>query len=210
MKTRAAVVLVHGLWMHGLVMRKLARHLRRDHQQAHEFSYRSVTRSVHDNAQRLANFCATIEADEIHLVAHSLGGLIVLHMLASCRPARIGRVVLLGAPVRGSTVARAMQRIGFGRLLGRSTDAALLDPPDWNITDVPIGVIAGTTGFGAGMVFRTLAAPHDGTVSVAETRLDREQDRLELPVTHTSMLFSDRVAEAVEHFLATGIFRKAS
>ncbi len=51
-----------------------------------------------------------------------------------------------------------------------------------------------------------LPRPNDGAVTVAETRLAAACDRIELPVSHTGMLFSRRVARQVGAFLRDGRF----
>ncbi|PKL94433.1 MAG: alpha/beta hydrolase, partial [Gammaproteobacteria bacterium HGW-Gammaproteobacteria-8] len=69
-----------------------------------------------------------------------------------------------------------------------------------------VGAIAGTASFGLGRLFARLEPPHDGTVSVAETRIDGLADHLELPVSHTGLVLSRPVADAVARFLHQGRF----
>ena len=206
--SREAVVLVHGLWMHGLIMRWLAKRLQEAGYLTREFSYHTVSHSVDENANALRNFIKDIDADRIHLVGHSLGGIVILHMLNRYPETVSGRVVLLGSPLRGSRVAAAMASKGLGRLLGKSQDGGLVEPAEfgeWNGRQ-ELGLIAGTRAFGVGQVIHHLPRPHDGTVAVEETEISGARDRLLLPVTHTSMLFSKDVANAVRNFLRQGVF----
>ncbi|HZP89005.1 MAG TPA: hypothetical protein VFB54_19495, partial [Burkholderiales bacterium] len=71
---------------------------------------------------------------------------------------------------------------------------------------VEVGVIAGTRRFGLGCVFVTLQGPNDGVVTVEETRLPGLTDHLVMPVTHSGMIVSARVARQVGVFLKTGRF----
>jgi hypothetical protein len=48
--------------------------------------------------------------------------------------------------------------------------------------------------------------PNDGAVAISETRLPGAKAHLVLPVNHTGMLLSPRVAEEAGRFLATGAF----
>ena len=68
--------------------------------------------------------------------------------------------------------------------------------PGWP-EGLPVSCVAGTRALGAGMLVRGLRKPHDGTVSVVETRLAAAGEPRLLPVTHTGMLLSAAVAEAV-------------
>ncbi|MEN1729502.1 MAG: hypothetical protein AAGJ52_13785, partial [Pseudomonadota bacterium] len=68
------------------------------------------------------------------------------------------------------------------------------------------GVIAGTKGMGLGRAIERLERPHDGTVSVAETRLPEARDHLQLPTSHTGLVVSARVVDQTATFLNTGTF----
>ncbi len=48
------------------------------------FSYPSMRDSLSQNALLLSHFVAGITAPRIHFIGHSLGGLLVLQMLAEC------------------------------------------------------------------------------------------------------------------------------
>jgi pimeloyl-ACP methyl ester carboxylesterase len=193
-------------------MLPLARRLEKRGWDCHLFRYSSVFSRPDRTVRRLAGRVARLQqGDEhgpLHLVGHSLGGLVVLKMLSGWEigPAP-GRVVLLGSPLKGSAVAR---RMAGNRLLrpwiGRA--AELLDS---GLDDLPggceVAAIAGTSTLGAGRLVADLEKPHDGTVTVAETKLPRLADHLELPVSHTGLVLSDNVAQAVHRFLHSGRFR---
>jgi hypothetical protein len=73
-----------------------------------------------------------------------------------------------------------------------------------------IGVIAGRMPVGAGrIVAPDLPAPHDGAVSVDETRLPAMCDHIVLNVSHSGMLVSRAVAHQICAFLRDGAFDKA-
>ncbi|MFO1318747.1 MAG: alpha/beta fold hydrolase [Burkholderiales bacterium] len=199
-----SVILLHGLWLSGWVMTPLRRFIGKQGFRTSLFSYPTVRCSLDDNARRLARFCRTRPGDTLHLVGHSLGGLVALRMLTLEPDPRPGRIVLLGSPLAGSVAARGVMRHPFGRaLIGRSL-------PDWRPESMPsgceIGMVAGTAGLGIGRVFSTLESPNDGTVAVSETRHPGLSDHCCLPVSHTSMLTSRRVADAVCRFLRDGRF----
>ena len=71
---------------------------------------------------------------------------------------------------------------------------------------VPLGVGAGTRALGLGRMFGPLPGANDGVVRVEETTVEGMRERLVLPVGHSEMLVSPRVAHAVRDFLAHGRF----
>lgn len=206
----ATVVLVHGIWMNGWDMSLLRRRVRKAGFDAVQFSYQSVSHTLHDNAQRLQQFINTLSADTIHIVAHSLGGLLVRQLYHDFPDLKSGRVVTLGTPHRGSYVARQLKNHRLGRaILGKSLHDGLLgDAPAWD-SERELGVIAGDRGIGIGRILTTrLPKPNDGTVVLRETPLSGMSDYVVMPVNHTGLLFSRSVAAQVIQFLAQGVFLK--
>lgn len=202
---RPNVVLIHGIWYGRISLSRLARGLGRSGWNAQRFGYPTVRHSIDVNARALRAF---IGEGPTHLVGHSLGGLVALHMLDTVgQDLPPARLVLLGSPVNGSAVARRIGRLGpLARLVGRAAgpleEGVRRAPPGWQV-----GVIAGTRGIGVGRLVSRLPRPHDGTVAETETQLPGETDRLALPVSHTGLVLSPTVTEAVDRFLATGRFR---
>lgn len=146
--------------------------------------------------------------DTVHLVGHSLGGLVVLETLERAGGLPQGRVVLLGSPVRGSRAASAVAAWSFGpQLLGPLAVAELARPRarQWRQSR-QIGLIAGTRSIGIGQWLADLPSPNDGTVAVEETRLPGATAHRMHDVSHTGMLFSEAVAAATARFLDNGHF----
>jgi pimeloyl-ACP methyl ester carboxylesterase len=203
------VVLVHGLWMTGVSMRPLAAYLGRAGYTCSRPTYHSVTRGLRENAEMLARHCAALDAQTVHFVGHSLGGLVIMALFHEHPDQRPGRIVTVGTPHRGSEAARRLAARRWLRpLLGRGVvDLAHGRQLEWATPAPAIGVIAGDHAMGIGRVLVPgLAQPSDGTVSVGETRLAGARDHIVLPVSHTGMLFSSRVGDAVARFLRTGAF----
>jgi len=204
---RETVVLVHGLWLTGLESIVLRRRLRALHYEVRQFRYRTVSASLEDNAGALHDFIAGLDTAVVHLVGHSLGGLVILRAVERFADLPPGRVVLLGSPVAGSRAAAGFARHGWGRrMLGRSVADGVLELPVWRAGGRDIGVIAGSLGIGLGCLWARLDEPHDGTVMVAETRLTDATAHRVLPVTHFGLLFSRDTAAEVAHFLELGRF----
>jgi pimeloyl-ACP methyl ester carboxylesterase len=210
MREMQTIVLVHGLWMKGLEMTLLRRRLQARGYRVYQFSYHTVGRDLAANAERLNNYLnKQVEGETVHLVAHSLGGLVVRRLLHDFPLQRPGRVVTLGSPHQGSYVAQRASRSGLlRRLLGMSLPALLGEVPPWDARR-ELGSIAGTLSVGLGWIFRGLPHPNDGTVAVAETRLEGARDHLLLRASHMALLFSRDAAFQVDYFLQQGEFLHA-
>ena len=195
--------------MHGLFLQPLsARLARRTGWYAETFSYRSVRRALPENARRLKRRIDELQADTVHLVGHSLGGVLALQMLNLFPSERIGRIVCLGSPLVDSSAARRLSRWGpTHRLLGPTLHEAVLEQPLGSVHgEREVGVIAGTVGVGLGMIVGRLEKPHDGVVSVNETELPGIKAHTVMPLNHWGLLYSGRVADQTAQFLQHGVF----
>lgn len=205
------VVLVPGLWMPGAAMVLLARLLARAGYAVRVFSYRGRT-PLEANVERLARFAReAFGGRPAHFVGHSLGGVLVLEMLGRHAEVAAASAVLLGSPVRGCYAGRRLGRAGIGRwMLGASRslweERAGEHVLAWK-RSAPLGVIAGTLPLGLGRVLGRLPGPNDGVVCVAETAVEGMTDQALLPLGHSSLIASRRVAELILRFLSSGRFR---
>ena len=197
------VVLLHGLWMPGLAMHWLARRLQDAGHATEVFSYLSVADGPDRAVQALVD---RIGVREVDLVAHSLGGLIAMQALRQAPHLKVGRLVCIGSPLKGSGAASGLLRLPMAAvLLGQSATLLREGVPDWAGTP-QVGVIAGSVPHGLGALFAGFAGEHDGTVAVAETRLPGVQDHVVVAASHSGLLFSAEVADRTLAFLATGRF----
>lgn len=199
------VVLAHGLWWGAWSMGLLGRRLERRGLAARGFSYPTMRRSLPANAAALREFVVGLGVDQVDLVGHSLGGLVILRMLDEYSDIPPGRVVLLGTPVNGSAAARRVAgKRAFRALVGQAR-AALETGFSHAPAGRETGVIAGSRSVGVGRIFGPLDGPNDGTVAVAECRLEGASECI-LPVTHTGLVMAPSVGRAVAGFLESGAF----
>ena len=71
----------------------------------HYFNYPSLKGTLDHNAKALFRFVDRLGKDGVHVVGHSLGGVVALRMLAKQTDAPAGRLVCLGSPLTGSRAA---------------------------------------------------------------------------------------------------------
>ena len=206
------VVLAHGLWMPGLVMSPLAARVARAGFRTHVFGYASRKRPLEAHAERLLRFVEErVAGAPAHFVAHSLGGLVVLEALRRASGLEVASVLLLGAPVNGCFAGRRLARHGWGRwMLGASE-------PLWGEEcfgpwerDAPLAVIAGSRPIGLARALGRLPGVNDGVVTLEEATLQGTSAQLVMPVGHSEMLLSGRVAHQVIAFLRDGKFDAAA
>jgi pimeloyl-ACP methyl ester carboxylesterase len=213
------VLFVHGLWMTGAESFLLKRHLAALGYALVVLPYSSLSESMESVARRCARRALALASRTllpVHLVGHSLGGIVIYHAfeVGLLAPNRFSgdfcRVVFMGSPVRGSQSARSLARYEPSRqLLGRTGGQVLIEgvPARWPFA-AQLGVIAGTRAIGLGHLVTRFEGPNDGTVAVAETMIDGATDRCELPVAHMAMPLSAVVAAKVATFLERGRFSR--
>ena len=209
-------VLLHGLWRTEDSMGRMEKSLAEAGYRVLNVEYDSTERPIEllaDEAVREGvEGCG--DADTIHFVTHSMGGILLRQYLEHHEIPRLGRVVMLGPPNQGSEVIdRYGDLPGFERFSGPAgpqlgTGEASV-PRSLGPARFDLGIIAGTQSINP-ILSRTLPGPDDGKVSVEATRVDGMDDHLELPVTHVFMMRDKEVIEQVQYFLDHGQFRRSA
>lgn len=148
----------------------------------------------------------------LHVVTHSLGGLVARALIQTRRPKRLEHVVMLAPPNGGSEVAdfifRArLNRIFLGPVGAHLRTARLLEDEHLlGRVDFELGIIAGSRGLDPIFPRLIIGRPNDGKVAIAATHVDGMRDHIVLPVSHTLMVYDRRVIAQVMAFLQAGSF----
>jgi pimeloyl-ACP methyl ester carboxylesterase len=218
---RGTVLFVHGLWMSGAESFLLKRHLGAQGWNLRVFPYSSLAEPMPRIATRCARYALTLARRTlapVHLLGHSLGGLVIYRMFETglLAPDRFSgdfcRVVFMGTPVRGSQSGRTLARLTpLRRLLGTAGTEELLSelPRRWE-HKAQLGVIAGDSPRGLGRLITRLDGPNDGTVAVSETAIEGATDHRVIHASHMGMLVADEAAEQIASFLEAGHFDRDS
>jgi pimeloyl-ACP methyl ester carboxylesterase len=200
------VILVHGLWFRAWAMEHLARELKKAGFTVRKFNYATTTQGLDSQSASLFSFAQQADGGLPHFVAHSMGGLITLNMLVQRPDISSGRIVLMGSPLKGSTVAKKVSEWpGGAALLGEAEETLARGVPEWP-GNREVGMIAGTKKLGLGVLAGGGSAHGDGTVLAEESRHEDLRDHIEIPASHTSMLFSAVATRQVVEFLQKGHF----
>jgi pimeloyl-ACP methyl ester carboxylesterase len=200
------VVLVPGLWMPAAAMTLLAARLAGRGYAVRAFPY-SGRRPFDANVERLARFASeTMGGRPTHFVGHSLGGVLIFDALNRHPEIAARSAVLLGAPVRGCFAGRRLGQASVGRwMMGGCGPLWKERAATWQ-RGAPLGVVAGTLPMGLGRAFGSLPGPNDGVVCVSETAVEGMAAQALVPLGHSALIVSGRVAKMVERFLSGGRF----
>jgi len=211
------VVLVHGLGRSARMFAPMQRALKREGFAPIAYDYRSTEAPA---ATLVNEFCTFLEQlpdpDQVtDLVGFSLGGILIRGALLAHRPAHPGRVVMIGSPNRGASILNRREARLTRSLFGPAIDdlkegSTFID--DLGEPEAEIGVIAGTRRF---FLFNPSSwvhmldgevEPHDGTVRVRNTTLDRMSDFVTVPANHTYMTAHGETIQQTLAFLKHGRF----
>src|SRR5262245_47727968 len=195
------VVIVHGLGAHPLIMVPLARWLRETFSQVVNWGYPSLFSPIERHGEKLAGLLRDLDVKKqdgrIHLVTHSMGGVIGRFALQTYLPKRIGRLVMLSPPNRGSRLARHVAPY-LGRFFRPITQ--LTDDSQSLVCSLPAPAVADVG---------IIAARFDFLVQEPSTHLDCERDHIVLPGFHSTYIWRRETADQVRYFLEHGRFQRA-
>lgn len=209
------VVLLHGHGRTGRSMRFLARKLQHAGYSTYAPDYNSFRDSVPAIVEQLSPGISEFQSGltgPLHIVTHSLGGLVTRALLTAQRLDPLGRIVMLAPPHGGSEWADLLMRLRLDRLalgpvapmLGCRRSVA--DEAVLGAVNFDLGVIAGDRALDPVFPRLVLSRPNDGKVSVAATKIAGMRDHITLPVSHTFMVNAPGVAHQMLAFLREGRF----
>ena len=196
-----ALVLVHGLLHRGIMMRSLAKFLNGRGYPVYIYDYRTTRSGIVSHGLKFAEFLRELPEKRVAVVTHSMGGLlarVALSELAGTPAAeKIGRVVMLAPPNRGSRMAENVVRcFPPAKLLVRPLDE-LSNRAGAVCHGLPV-----PRGFEIGII----AGDDDGKVSVDSTRLDGMADHVIVHARHVFIMFLPESRRQLLAFLETGRF----
>ena len=195
------VLLVHGLGRTQLSLALLGRRLTTSGHETEYFSYfpwaESQPRIVARLVARFRRLAAA--GDEVGLVGHSFGGLLLREAVVMVPGLRVKHLVMLGTPNRQPRLALVFYRRFPYRFLRGSCGQCLTDST-WDgglpAVSVPFTCVAGTAGWRGGFSPFGREA-NDGVVAVSETLVTEDNQPILLPAFHTFLMNSRSVHELI-------------
>lgn len=206
------VVLLHGLARVSNSMGELQEKLSHSGYDAVNINYPSRQHAIevlaNDAVGRGLESCA--EAETVHFVTHSLGGILLRYYVENKPIENLGRVVMLGPPNQGSEIVNGMLKVPGFKFFGGPTGTALgvgegHIPNALGPVEFDLGIIAGSTNINP-LSLLFIPGQNDSIVSVESTKVEGMREHIVLPVTHTFMMRNNEVIDNVIHYLKTGSF----
>jgi len=210
------VVLLHGLARTANSMKRIESFLDQAGFRVVNVNYPSRSDAIPDLAESAVKSgieqCQEEELARINFVTHSLGGILVRYYLKNNRLENLGRVVMLGPPNQGSELVDQLGSIPGFELLNGPSSVQLTTGSQWLLDELgpvefELGVIAGNRSINP-FYSSLIPGDDDGKVSISSTRVDGMAQHIELPVTHTWMMFNRTVLEQIVEFLTYGSFKQ--
>lgn len=192
------VVVLHGLYMSGFVMRPLCSRLEKAGLSILNLTYNTLTP---DRDTIFKQIDAFISDKNTALVCHSMGGLVARAYLEakSDQSLNVTKVITLGTPHKGSHIAHQMQQKGFDVFLKNSVEFLLSKNGDWPF-DAKLYSIAGDLPLGL-MPLIAKGSQSDGTVLLDETKLNGMAEHKVFHLSHTGMIYSRQVMNYIVSLL---------
>jgi pimeloyl-ACP methyl ester carboxylesterase len=210
------VILLHGLARTSHSMDKMEQALIDGGYTTANIDYPSRSMKIQDLTALAmnegVNDCQSKDATAIHLVTHSMGGILARYYLAKNKLPKFGHLVQLAPPNQGSLVTDQFRKEQWykwvtgpaGQQLGTGKDGV---PGLLGAVDFSTGVIAGNEHSPLdNWLAEVIPGEDDGKVSVSHAKVEGMADFIVLPYTHISIMKQVEVIAQTLHFLKHGNF----
>ncbi|MCG8042145.1 MAG: alpha/beta fold hydrolase [Candidatus Thiodiazotropha endolucinida] len=211
-ENKEIVVLLHGLGRNKTSMWLLASRLENAGYYVKRVEYSSLDHDPDEILQDISsqiNQCCQKHTHSVHFVGHSLGGLMVRAYLQYNKVDKLGRVVLLGTPNKGTEAADHFSNSWLMEILGPTAKALGTGqnsfPNSLKAPYYPVGIIAGEIK--SRLNDPVIPGKDDGLVSIEATKIDGMTDFIIIETGHSSMRYNSEVAEQTIEFIKNGMFK---
>lgn len=214
---RECVILLHGLARSHTCMSKLEHYLKKHDYIVVNQDYPSTTQTIDELANAtipsVVNECLQYHPKNIYFVTHSLGGIILQTYLQNHKINKLKHIVMLSPPNHGSPVANLLHHNWIYRYVtgpaGQELTTYKMNPfmqLNLHRKRNRIGIIAGCYNFVpfGNYIFNEA---NDGAVSVSSAKMNRMNDFIVFPVSHSFIMDNTSVEKQILYFLQHGQFK---
>jgi len=211
----ACVVLIHGLWRSGMAMNVIASDLAHYGYHTVTVDYPSTQNAIGAlSDQYLApavDACKAKSRGPVHIVSHSMGGILARHYLQTRSLPEGSRVVMLSPPNQGAALSEYFAGTWWYDWIVGPAGAALTKQAQGIIGDLepigaPVGVIAAYRDWSL-WPEAWLPAPNDGTVALQNMWLEEMHDWVVINSGHAMMRYHSKTHDYIRQFLREARFQ---
>lgn len=211
--TKPHVLLLHGLGESPLRLALIATALRCAGYSASAPQYPSTEYPAEELTPLIGDFINQHrDAPALHIVTHSMGGILARAWLQDHAVPNLGRVVMLAPGHRGSEAFNLYRHTPpFRELFGPAGQQAAKDEDCFAChlsenVDYEVGVIAGCLSLNP-LAWFAMSWPNDGNVAVRDTMMRGMKDHVVVPAGHDSIPLHPLSVLQTLHFLRHGEFQ---
>ncbi|MFH2058246.1 MAG: alpha/beta fold hydrolase [Pseudomonadota bacterium] len=213
--THEAVILLHGLARTKASMSKIESHLEKNGFMVVNMGYPSRKKPIEILSQTVIpaalKICKKNNADKIHFVTHSMGGILVRYYLAHNTIANLGRIVMLSPPNKGSEVVDKLKGLTLFKWLNGPAGLQLGTDPgsvpnQLGFPEYEVGVIAGDRSINP-ILSWLIPGIDDGKVSIERARLSGMKDFVIVHKSHPFIMNDPLVHRQIRTFILNGSFK---
>jgi pimeloyl-ACP methyl ester carboxylesterase len=155
--------------------------------------------------------CIPDDADRVHFVTHSMGGIVLRHYLKNNSMKRLGSVVMLSPPNAGTEVVDTLGNIFIFKALngpasiqlGTGSDSV---PIELGPVDFKLGILTGSKTINP-ILSALIPGEDDGKVSVQRAQIQGMSDFMVVPHSHPFIMRSKETIKQTIYFLEHGRFQ---
>ncbi len=213
---RECVIIIHGMGRTKNSMKQLEKSLVKDNYIVWNRSYPSTSETIEklsiEHIEKGLAFCNEIDAEVVHFVTHSLGGIMVRYYLQEHKIDNLGKIVMLGPPNNGSEVADFLKDIYVYKLAmgpaGQQLGTGPNDlPKSMMPIDASIGIITGNKTLDP-WFSPLIPGADDGKVSVESAKLQEMTDFMVVGCSHAFIMRNNAVINQIKYFLKHEMFER--
>lgn len=210
------VIVLHGIARTNRQTYLLSKRISENGFEVYNITYPSTEYTIEELADYLNKEFTKLNLDKkenLNIVAHSLGGLVVRAYTNKYKPKNLEKIVMISTPNNGSELADFFKDWKIyknfygpaGQELTTNNEKLVKAIGNRINEDYEVGIIAGSTSFNP--IFSSmLLGKDDGVVSVESTKLEGMDDHISLKVLHGVGLYGRKIPKLVISFLKDGKF----
>ena len=214
-QTAEHVILLHGLARSSQSMGKMEKALIAEGYKVSNIGYPSRKYPIEELAQRVRQQILQVSDDQdiLHIVAHSLGGILIRYIQKQEPLENLGKVIMLAPPNQGSEVVDKFGKWKLFRWINGPAGSQLGTDEDGFLkslgnVDFELGLLTGDRSINL-ILSCMIPGKDDGKVSVENAKVEGMDDFMVLHTAHPFIMKNMNAIQQTIHFLQSGQFDRS-